>query len=261
MEPIIRLGIFAIVFIAAAAAEAVAPRRPAEPGTRWPRWRTNLGLGLLNVLAQRLLLGAAALSAAIAAAGHGWGLLNQLQLPLWLEAAAGIIILDAAVFGQHVATHVVPLFWRFHRVHHSDTEVDVSTGLRFHPVEILLSLLYKALVVVLAGADPAVVIAYEVLLSAATLFTHANIRLPQGLDEKLRLVICTPDMHRRHHSCLAAETDSNYGNILSCWDRLAGTYFEAPAAGHGSVVLGLADLRDAQALTMAHLLREPFRHR
>nr|WP_298683220.1 sterol desaturase family protein [uncultured Dongia sp.] len=255
-EAAFRFSIFLIVFALIGLAEVLWPRRkPSDDKAR--RWRTNLGLVVVNVLAQRLTLGAIAFAAALYAGDKGWGLFNLVALPLWLEGAITLVILDAAIYLQHVATHKVPLLWRLHRVHHADLDVDVTTGLRFHPIEILLSLLYKATLVLALGADPLVVLIFEALLNAATLFTHGNIALPIRWDSALRWIICTPDMHRRHHSVVRVETDSNYGNVLSLWDRLCGTYFQQPALGQDGVVLGQDDLRDGGQLGLFNLLKLP----
>ncbi|WP_374654246.1 sterol desaturase family protein [Dongia sp.] len=257
-EAIFRLGIFLILFALLGLAETFRPRRPLRDD-KARRWRTNLGLFLLDILAQRLVLGAILVSAALHAGEMGWGLFNLTALPFWLEGAAAFVILDGAIYLQHVATHKVPPLWRLHRVHHADLDVDLTTGLRFHPVEILLSALYKAGIVLLIGADPLIVLIYEASLSAFALFTHGNIAVPEGWDRALRRLVCTPDMHRRHHSTRKDETDSNYGNIFSFWDRLARAYFENPALGQQGVILGLADERKGARLGLTHLLLMPFR--
>jgi sterol desaturase/sphingolipid hydroxylase (fatty acid hydroxylase superfamily) len=258
MENAVSLGIFVAIFATLALAEMRWAKRPlaADKGRRW---RANLGLALVNLLLQRVTLGAAMVLAAQYAEARGWGLFNLFPLPFWLEAILVILVLDAAIYLQHVATHLVPVLWRLHKVHHADLDIDTSTGLRFHPVEILLSLVYKAALVLALGADPWLALAYGVILSSFSLFTHSNIALPAALDRALRFVICTPDMHRRHHSVLVDETNSNYGNFLSAWDRLFGTYFWAPRLGHDKVVLGLADCRAEAKLGLVALLAMPFR--
>lgn len=257
-EAAFRFSIFLILFALIGLAEVLWPRRR-HRANKPQRWRINLALIVINILAQRLTLGAAAFATALYAGQEGWGLFNLIHLPLWFEGTITLIVLDAGIYLQHVATHKIPLLWRLHRVHHADLEVDVTTGLRFHPFEILLSLIYKSVLVALLGADPLIVLLFETLLNGATLFTHGNIALPIALDRALRLVICTPDMHRRHHSIVIEETDSNYGNVLSLWDRLFGTYFWAPALGHEGIVLGLAYERDATRLGLLDLLIMPFR--
>lgn len=257
-EAAFRFSLFLILFALIGLAETLWPRRkPAHDKKR--RWRANLGLILVGILLQRVTLGAAAFAAALYVGQKDWGFFNLIALPLWLEGLITLVILDAAIYLQHVATHKVPLLWLLHRVHHTDLDVDVSTGLRFHPIEILLSLLYKATLVALLGADPLVVLIFEALLNGATLFTHGNIALPARLDRTLRWLFCTPDMHRRHHSADRAETDSNYGNVLSLWDRACRTYFWQPALGQDGVMLGLAEERAADQLGFLNLLRLPFR--
>jgi len=259
-EAAFRFSIFLIVFALLGLAEILWPRRKlADDKAR--RWRTNLGMVVVNILAQRITLGAAAYATALYVAEKDWGLFNLLHLPIWLEGLITLVMLDAGIYLQHVATHKVPLLWRLHRIHHSDLDVDVTTGLRFHPIEILLSLLYKAILIAILGADPLVVLVFEALLNGMTLFTHANIAVPVRWDRGLRHVFCTPDMHRRHHSVVRTETDSNYGNVLSLWDRLFRTYFWEPALGQQGVVLGLADERHADRLGLVALLAAPFRPR
>lgn len=257
-EAAFRLSLFLILFALIGLGELFWPRRKLHHDKK-QRWQANFGLILVDIILQRVTLGAAAFATAIYVGQKDWGLFNLMDLPLWLEGLIALVILDAAIYLQHVATHKVPLLWRLHRVHHSDLDVDVTTGLRFHPIEILLSLLYKSTLVALLGVDPLVVLIFEALLNGATLFTHGNIALPPRLDRTLRQLFCTPDMHRRHHSVVRAETDSNYGNVLSLWDRAFRTYFWEPALGHDNVVLGLADERAPDRLGLVNLLRLPFR--
>jgi sterol desaturase/sphingolipid hydroxylase (fatty acid hydroxylase superfamily) len=256
-EALFRLGIFLILFALLGLAETFFPRR-ALTADKALRWRSNLGLLVVDVVLQRVILGAIVFAAALLAHKEGWGLFQLTALPVIVESAIALVVLDAAIYLQHVATHKVPLLWRLHRVHHADLDVDLTTGLRFHPVEILLSALYKAGIVLALGADPLVVLVYEALLSAFSLFTHSNVAVPLTWDRRLRAVICTPDMHRRHHSTLREETDSNYGNILSLWDRLGRSYFDAPRLGQEGVILGLDEERDATRLGLGRLLLMPF---
>ncbi|MFO1067205.1 MAG: sterol desaturase family protein [Geminicoccaceae bacterium] len=256
MEAAIRLGIFLGIFAVVALLEVRFPRRPRQQ-TRLERWRTNLGILVVDVVAQRLTVGAAAYVTAVYAQAHGWGLFNLLGWPWWVEAVLAFLILDFAIYLQHVMSHALPAFWRLHRVHHSDLEVDLTTGIRFHPVEIVISMVYKAAVVAAIGADPWVVVAFEVVLNASAVFTHGNVRLPDSLDRALRLLVCTPDMHRVHHSVVPVETNSNFGFFLSVWDRLCGTMRHAPAAGQVGATLGLGELRDPRALGLLGLLRLP----
>lgn len=255
----LRLSAFLLVLLLCALFEWRLPRR----SWRFPkhsRWLTNLTLTLLNTVLARLTLGAFAITAAIWASDQDIGLFNQVAAPQWLILLIGAVVLDAAVWLQHRVTHRVPLLWRLHRVHHTDPELDVTTALRFHPVEIGLSLLWKALVVILLGLTPAAVILFELLLSISAIFTHANLRLPAGLDRRLRWLICTPDMHRIHHSVYQPETDSNYGFFLSIWDRAFGSYRHQPADGVEQMRLGLLEFTEPRELTLGHLLLQPLKN-
>lgn len=259
MEAVIRLGVFLGIFVVFAALEAVFPKRPPMVA-KWRRWRVNLGLIAINVVVQRVTVGALAFSTAVYAQQHGWGLFNAADLPWWVEAVAAFLILDFAIYLQHVLSHALPLFWRLHRVHHADLDIDVTSGLRFHPIEILLSMAGKAALVAAIGADPWVVVTFEAVLNGAAIFTHGNVRMPERLDTALRWVVCTPDMHRVHHSIVPEETNSNFGFFLSVWDRLCGTVHHAPPAlGHERALLGLAEYRDQDRLGLPHLLTLPFR--
>ena len=257
MEVLIRFGVFIAMFAAVAMLEAWRPRR-APTENRWRRWRVNIGLVALDVVLQRLTIGAAAVAAAVYAGQHHWGLLALVAWPWWPRAVAGFLALDFALYLQHVMSHALPVFWRFHRVHHADLDLDVTSGLRFHPIEIGVSLLYKVLLVAALGVDPWVVLTFEAVLNASALFTHGNIRLPAGLDRALRLVLVTPDMHRIHHSVVVAETNSNFGFFLSGWDRLCGTARRDPASDHEDMALGLPAHRDQRRLGLPHLLAMPF---
>lgn len=257
MEAVLRLGVFAGVFVATALLELALPRRP-RTRPRRERWLANIGILLLDIVVQRFTVGAIAVTAAIWAQAHGVGLFNLVALPGWLAGVLAFLVLDLAVWAQHVATHKVPVLWRLHQVHHADLDVDLTTGTRFHPVEILLSALYKAVIVVLVGADPWAVIVFESVLNAAAMLTHANLAVPAPLDRALRWVVCTPDMHRVHHSTLREETDSNYGFFLSVWDRLFRTMRWAPARGQQGVELGLPYYRNAERLGLGPLLAMPF---
>ena len=257
-EPWFRLGAFCAVFLLVAMAERWAPRRIAATATA-PRWRANLGLVAVDSGLLRLLHAASAVGAALAAQAQGWGLLNGLPgFPHWVAGPAAVVVLDLAIYLQHVLFHAVPLLWRFHRVHHSDRDFDVTTGVRFHPVEILLSVLYKMAVVAALGLPPAAVLAFEVVLNATSLFNHGNVFLPAGLDRALRWLLVTPDMHRVHHSSLRSETDSNFGFNLPWWDRLFGTYRDQPAAGHAAMAVGLDDVRQPERWPLLGLLAMPF---
>jgi sterol desaturase/sphingolipid hydroxylase (fatty acid hydroxylase superfamily) len=257
MEAALRLLVFVLVFALTAVLELVLPRRPkTEPVGR--RWRINLGILLVDVVAQRLTVGALAVAAALWAEAEGFGLFQLVGWPFWLEAVLGFVALDFAVWLQHVVTHKVPTLWRLHQVHHADLDVDLTTGIRFHPVEIVLSAVYKAALAAVLGIDPWAVILFEAVLNASAVLTHANVGLPERVDTVLRWVVCTPDMHRVHHSIVRAETDSNYGFCLSVWDRLFGTMRHAPAAGQLGAVLGLLQHRDPARLGLGGLLLMPF---
>jgi sterol desaturase/sphingolipid hydroxylase (fatty acid hydroxylase superfamily) len=260
MEGVIRLAVFVAIFAAVALAEWLTPAR-APTQSRRERWRINLSMLVLDVLAQRATLGAAAFATALWAEAEGVGLLNAVDLPATVEVAVALVALDLAVWLQHLASHRVPLFWRLHAVHHADLDLDLTTGLRFHPLEILLSALWKAALVAALGADPWAVVLFEAMLNAAAVYTHGNWRLPPRMDAALRLVVCTPAMHGIHHSVIRAEADSNYGAVLSVWDRLFGTYRAEPTGGEAGLTLGLPEQRDPAALGLAALMLWPFRRR
>jgi sterol desaturase/sphingolipid hydroxylase (fatty acid hydroxylase superfamily) len=256
-EPAIRLGCFLGVFAVMAAWELLAPRRRlSQPKAR--RWLNNLGLVVLNTVLLRLVFPLAAVGVAATAELNGWGLLNRVETPGWLALTAAVVILDGAIYLQHVMFHAVPLFWRLHRVHHADLDFDVTTGSRFHPVEILLSMLIKFAVIVLLGPPLAAVVIFEVLLNATAMFNHSNVRLPASIDALLRIAIVTPDMHRVHHSHLVHETNSNFGFNLSLWDRLFGTYRGQPEEGHEGMVIGIDTFRDPTlCVALPGMLRMP----
>lgn len=259
-ELILRLGVFLGLFALFATLEALAPRR-ARNQPRSTRWFANLSLVVLDALALRALaiaLPLLAVGAAVDAGRMGWGLFNALDWPLWVEAVLAILILDLAIWAQHLITHKVPLFWRFHRVHHADRDFDVTTALRFHPVEILASMGLKIGLVYLIGPLTIAVVLFEVILNGTAMFNHANLRLPLWLDRAVRLVLVTPDMHRVHHSIHRHEHDSNYGFALSVWDRIFGTYRPMPEAGHEKMVLGL-EWQDDKPSRLGWALMLPFR--
>lgn len=263
-EPLLRLGIFAGVFALMAGLEVVLPQRRLRVDRR-RRWPTNLGLAVTGSVLVRLMAMLAAplvaVGAALLAAERGWGLFNLIGWPLPLAFAATLLALDFAIWLQHVASHKIPLLWRFHRMHHADIDFDLTTGIRFHPVEIGLSMLYKVVCVVALGAPAAAVVAFEVILNGCAMFNHANVRLPPALDRLMRWVIVTPDMHRVHHSIDAREHDSNYGFNLAIWDRLLGTYTTAPAAGLQAMTIGLAPWQDAAPTGLRWCLCVPWRQR
>src|SRR3954470_11400324 len=257
-ELFIRGGAAVGIFLALALWEVLSPRRALSVG-RAGRWPSNLGVLVLDALLVRLFMPAAAVGMAVIAAQRGWGLLNITPWATWLEAIVGFFALDLAIYGQHVAFHKVPLLWRLHRMHHADLDIDVTTGLRFHPIEIVLSMLLKMAVVVLIGVPAVAVIAFEVVLNATSMFNHSNAAMPSWLDRIVRLVMVTPDMHRVHHSVLRYETDSNFGFNLPWWDRLFGTYRAEPEAGHQSMTIGLPVFRDPRELRIDRLITQPFR--
>ncbi|MBU6299365.1 MAG: sterol desaturase family protein [Alphaproteobacteria bacterium] len=257
-EPIIRLGFFLTVFVAVVGWEAVVPRRT-RAVTRRARWPNNLGISVLNTLILRLVFPVAAVGIAALGQQRGWGLLNNVAMPFWINVAVSVIVLDMAIYLQHVMFHAVPVLWRIHRVHHADIEFDVTTGLRFHPVEILLSMAIKLGVVAALGASAVGVLVFEILLNATSMFNHANASLSSRLDRVLRWVVVTPDMHRVHHSVLPEETNSNFGFNSPWWDRLFGTYRAQPRDGHDAMLIGLDIFRQPVELRLDHMLLQPFR--
>ncbi|MDD3450401.1 MAG: sterol desaturase family protein [Gammaproteobacteria bacterium] len=257
-EAAIRLGFFLGVFAVMALWEVMAPRRPLTQ-SKLRRWLNNLGLVALNTLVLRLIFPAAAVGMAVVAGERGWGLFNNLETPAWAAGILAFLILDLAIYLQHVMFHAVPALWRLHRVHHADLDFDVTTGARFHPVEILLSMVLKLALVAVIGPPVLAVLLFEVVLNATAMFNHANARLPPGLDRVLRRFLVTPDMHRVHHSIVAGETNSNFGFNLPWWDRLLGTYRAQPAAGHGGMTIGLDHVREPRrCVDLAGLLALPF---
>ncbi len=260
-ETTLRLGIFLALFAIFAVAEAIAPRR-ARRQPQSKRWFTNLTVVVLDSLALRALaigLPLLAVGAAVDAKNLGLGALNLFSLPEWAKILVAILILDFAIWAQHLISHKVPAFWRFHQMHHADRDIDVSTALRFHPIEILASMLVKISVVYAIGAPPVAVLAFEVILNGTAMFNHANWRLPLGIDRALRLVLVTPDMHRVHHSEIRAECDSNYGFALSIWDRIFGTYHAQPKGGHDAMTVGLQTWQDDNPSKLGWSLLLPFR--
>ncbi|MEW7979024.1 MAG: sterol desaturase family protein [Candidatus Sedimenticola endophacoides] len=260
-EPAIRIGFFLGVFVLVALWELASPKRPLST-SKAGRWLANIGIVALNTLLLRLLFPAAAVGIALFAQNHGWGLFNAIDAPLWLALPASVVLLDFAIWLQHVMVHAIPLLWRLHRVHHADLDYDVTTGARFHPIEIILSMLIKSCVILLLGPPLAAVVLFEILLNATAMFNHGNIHLPEALDRVLRLFVVTPDMHRVHHSVEDDETNSNFGFNLPWWDRLFGTYRAQPRAGHMEMRIGIRGYRDpAQVDRIPGMLWLPFRGR
>lgn len=246
------------ILLAMALWEYLAPRRRQVIGRR-KRWPGNLGIVVLDSLLVRLVFQAAAIGMALFAANRGWGLFHVLPVPTWLAVIASVLLLDLAIYLQHVLFHAVPALWRLHRMHHADLEFDVTTGVRFHPIEILLSMMIKLGVVALLGAPAVAVLIFEVLLNATSMFSHGNVRLAPHLDRRLRWVVVTPEMHRVHHSIVPRETNSNFGFNLPWWDRLLGTYRAQPQAGHEAMTIGIDQFRDPHELHLDRMLLQPFR--
>src|SRR6185312_11785012 len=257
-EPIIRLGCFLGVLLMMMLWEAMAPRRP-QAIRRLLRWPNNLGLVVLDTVIVRLLFPLAAVGMAFFAEAKGWGLFNLVHLPGWAAILATVLLLDLTIYGQHVTFHAVPWLWRLHRMHHADLEFDVTTGLRFHPGEIVLSMLIKLAAVLMLGAPPVAVLMFEVVLNATSMFNHGNVRLPSRYDRVLRLILVTPEMHRVHHSMIQRETDSNFGFNLPWWDRLFGTYRAQPALGHARMSIGIEQFREPRELWLHRMLAQPWR--
>src|SRR6266852_5563740 len=255
-EGAIRFAVFLAVFGAVALWEALAPRR-GRSFERRARWPHNLGLLLVDVALVRVLAPGAAIAVAMTAAGSGWGLLNALALPGWAAIPAGIALLDLVIYFQHVMFHAVPTLWRLHRVHHTDLDFDVTTGTRFHPVEILISTGVKCAAVAAIGAPVVAVLAFELFLNATSMFNHANIRMAPAIDRWLRWLVVTPDMHRVHHSVVFNETSSNFGFNLPWWDRMLGTYTAQPAGGHEGMIIGVDAFRTEDDLRIERLLIQP----
>jgi sterol desaturase/sphingolipid hydroxylase (fatty acid hydroxylase superfamily) len=257
-EATLRLTVFLAVLVAMALWEVAAPRRRQDI-PRVIRWTNNLALVVVDTVILRLTFPILAVGLALMAEERGWCLFNALDTPLWLAVLLSILLLDLAIYLQHVLFHAVPGLWRLHRMHHADLEFDVTTGLRFHPVEIVLSMVIKLAVVAALGAPAVAVLLFEVLLNATALFNHANIRLPTGVDRVLRWVMVTPDMHRVHHSVIPAETNSNFGFNLPWWDRLLGTYRAQPKAGHEGMTIGIEQFRTPRDLWLDRMLVQPLR--
>ncbi|WP_306113152.1 MULTISPECIES: sterol desaturase family protein [unclassified Roseovarius] len=259
-EALFRLGIFIGLFALLAMVEAAAPRR-ARTQPRSTRWVTNWAIIILDTLTLRLLalaLPLLAAGAALDAEAQGWGLMNAMNLPGWVAVILTILIFDFAIWAQHLITHKIPILWRFHRVHHADRDIDVTTAIRFHPVEIALSMLLKIGLVYLLGPPALGIILFEIILNGTAMFNHANIRLPLPLDAVLRRVLVTPDMHRVHHSIHRHEHDSNYGFALSIWDRMFRTYIPQPEKGHEEMEIGL-EWQDDRPSKLGWSLLLPFR--
>lgn len=253
----IRLGVFLGSFVVLAVLEILAPRR-ALTVSKAGRWSANLVLIALNPLVVRLVFPVLPFGVALLCAERQWGLLNQVDFPSWLKMVVGVLALDFTIYLQHVLHHAVPTLWRLHMVHHADLDIDLTTGIRFHPLEIVLSMGIKLMTVAALGPPAGAVLFFEVALNATSMFNHSNIALPVKVDRVLRLLLVTPDMHRVHHSVIIRETNSNYGFNLPWWDRLLGTYKDQPTKGHEGMTIGLSQFRDPKEITLPQLLLLPF---
>ena len=254
----IRLAIFIGFLALLIGLEFYAPRRKLSY-SRWKRWPVNLTLTIINSLMIKFTVVAIAYVAAVSAFEHHWGLLNILAVPNWLTFIITIILLDLAIYGQHIASHKWRWFWRLHKIHHTDLDFDVTTSVRFHPVEIIVSMAYKLFCIYLIGANPTGVIAFEIILSSCALFNHSNINIPLAADKLIRRILVTPDMHRVHHSVIRTETDSNFGFSISIWDRLFKTYTDQPKEGHINMTIGLPEYQYSNDVKLPRLLLMPFK--
>lgn len=257
-EPQLRLGVFLGVLAIMALWELLAPRRRQDI-PRVIRWSNNLALVVIDTIVLRLTFPILAVGLAVMAQERGWGLFNFIDAPAWVAVLASVIILDLVIYLQHVMFHAVPALWRLHRMHHADLDFDVTTGLRFHPIEIVLSMGIKLAMVLVLGPPAVAVLIFEVLLNATAMFNHSNVRLPLVVDRVLRLVMVTPDMHRVHHSILPEETNSNFGFNLPWWDRLLGTYKAQPAAGHDAMTIGIEQFRTPRDQWLDRMLVQPIK--
>jgi len=256
-EQIIRLAFFFGVLAVVAVWEVIAPRR-ALTDSKVRRWFANLSMVVIDTVVVRLLLPVLPVGMALLAQERGWGMLNSIMLPAWIKIVLAVVALDFVIYLQHVLFHFLPILWRLHRMHHTDLDIDVTTGNRFHPIEIVISVGIKLGAVALTGPPAVAVVAFEVILNATSQFNHGNIRMPETVDRWLRLVVVTPDMHRVHHSVIPRETNSNFGFNLPWWDRLCGTYRPQPEEGHVGMTIGLKEFRDPVRLTVLRLLFQPF---
>lgn len=256
-EPVVRLAFFFVILIAVGIGEALMPRRKRSL-TRLTRWPSNLGIVALNTLMLRILSPITAIGVALLGEERGWGLLNAFAIPEWVRVLVALVVLDLAVYLQHVLFHAVPMLWRLHRMHHADLDFDVTTGVRFHPIEIILSLGIKLAAVAALGAPPLAVLVFEVLLNATSLFNHGNLDIPRPFDRILRWIVVTPDMHRVHHSWHPDETNSNFGFNLPWWDRLLGTYKDQPRDGHEGMTIGINIFHEPAWERLDRMLIQPF---
>lgn len=261
-EGVFRFSIFAAIFLIMTALEVWLPRRKRR-FSRTQRWTTNFGVMISDyvaVAAVTFVIPITATLAAIWAETSGWGVLNLFGWPVWLKWLVAFLVLDFVIWGQHLITHKIPVLWRLHRVHHSDEDLDVTSAVRFHPLEIVFSIFVKSLAVVLLGAPAVVVVLFEAVVNGTAVFNHANYRLPLSVDKWVRYLLVTPDMHRVHHSIIHRETDSNYGFALSIWDRIFGTYNDQPEKGHEGMTIGLEEWQDDAPTKLGWTLALPFRN-
>lgn len=256
-EATMRLGFFLGIFALVAVAEVASPRRDLTT-SKASRWFANMSIVVINTAFLRLIVPAGAVGVAAWVDQRGWGLLNNVEIPYWLAVIVSVIVLDFVIYLQHVMFHAVPALWRFHMMHHADLDFDVTTGTRFHPVEIILSMAIKASALIVLGPPVLGVIMFEILLNGTAMFNHGNLMLPIALDRVVRLLVVTPDMHRVHHSVFPVEANSNFGFNLPWWDRLMGTYRAQPMKGHENMTIGLNQFRDSNRLTLQWMLAMPF---
>lgn len=256
-EATIRLSFFFGILALIAVGEFLSPRRKLTMH-RPIRWFSNLGVVATGALAVRLIFPFIGVQVAWAAQEKGWGVLNMVDLPGWLEVLIGVLVLDLVVYLQHVMFHTVPLIWRLHMMHHADMDIDVTTGLRFHPIEIIISMVIKMTAIAALGPTGFTVILFEIILNGTAMFNHGNLKLPLKLDKYLRLLVVTPDQHRVHHSVIIRETNSNFGFNFPWWDRIFGTYRAQPVMGHEKMTIGLAQFRDPEKNNLLHMLLMPF---
>jgi len=256
-EPLVRLVFFVAILAAVGIWEVLVPRRKRSL-TRLKRWPSNLAIAALNTMVLRILFPTAAVGVALLGEERGWGLLNVFALPEWIAVLIAVVLLDFAIYLQHVLFHAVPSLWRLHRMHHADLDFDVTTGVRFHSIEVVLSMVIKLIVVTALGAPAVAVLIFEVLLNATSLFNHGNVRIPLPFDRVLRWLVVTPDMHRVHHSWYPNETNSNFGFNLPWWDRLLGTYKDQPRDGHEGMTIGINMFREPAWERLDRMLMQPF---
>ena len=259
-ESVIRLGFFFVTFALVAIYEVFAPRRKLI-ASKLVRWYSNIGIAALNSFLLRLLFPFLATGLAVIAQEKGWGIFNHIEVSVWLVILVSVLVMDFVIYLQHAMFHYIPLLWRLHRMHHTDLDIDVTTGARFHPLEIMISMLIKMAVVLVIGPPVIAVVIFEVLLNLTSMFNHGNINIPPKIDKILRLFVVTPDMHRVHHSTIPKETNSNFGFNIPWWDRLFGTYCAQPEKGHTDMTIGLNYFRDCKELHLLRLLIQPFNNR